>query len=149
MRRTLIKSLIATASSGALIAGLSLAYASSARAADLTVAIQGMSERAGTLYWSVFDSATDFEGDGSAVFAAQARVADGELRTTIHGLPQGRYAVKLFHDANDNGELDRNLVGIPTEGYGFSNNAGRRGPPSFSDAAVDVDADVTIDIEVR
>ncbi|MEO1080371.1 MAG: DUF2141 domain-containing protein [Pseudomonadota bacterium] len=149
MRNSLIKSLIASASSGVLIAGLSLACASSARAADLTVAIQGMSERTGTLYWSLFDSAKDFEGDGPAVFAAQARVADGELRTTIHGLPAGRYAVKLFHDANNNGELDRNLVGIPTEGYGFSNNAGRRGPPRFEDAAVTVDDDLKIDIEVR
>lgn len=149
MRHSLIKSLITSASSGALIAGLSLACASSARAADLTVAIQGVGERAGTLYWSLFDSAEDFESDGRAVFAARARVVTDELRATIHALPAGRYAVKLYHDANDNGELDRNLVGIPTEGYGFSNNAGRRGPPSFEDAAVIVVDDMTIDIEVR
>lgn len=149
MRNTIIKSLIASASAGALTAGLVLASAASARAADLTVRIQGIDEPAGMLYWSVFDSAAEFDGDGRAVFAAQSRVSTKEISATIHALPPGRYAVKLFHDANMNGELDRNMVGLPTEGYGFSNNAGNRGPARFEDAAVTVDGDSSINIEVR
>ena len=47
-----------------------------------------------------------------------------------------------FHDENGNGELDRNVLGIPTEGHAFSNDAtGRMGPPAFADAAVTVGSD--------
>ena len=58
------------------------------------------------------------------------------------GLAAGRYVIKSFADENGNEKLDTNLVGLPTERYGFSNDAkGRMGPPSFDAAAVKVDAD--------
>jgi uncharacterized protein (DUF2141 family) len=45
----------------------------------------------------------------------------------------GHYAVALFHDENDNHHLDTNALGIPTEGYGFSNNPTLYfGPPDLS-----------------
>lgn len=51
-------------------------------------------------------------------------------------LPPGSYAVALFHDENDNGRLDKRF-GIPTEGFGFSNNPHLWfGPPSFKAARV-------------
>ena len=44
-----------------------------------------------------------------------------------------------FHDADGDGELDQNILRIPTEGYGFSNGArGFMGPPSFDDAALTI-----------
>lgn len=51
----------------------------------------------------------------------------------------GTYAVKVFHDVNDNGLLDTNWMGIPREPYGFSNDAmGTFGPPSFQQASFKV-----------
>lgn len=53
----------------------------------------------------------------------------------------GTYAVKVFHDVNDNGVLDANWIGIPKEPYGFSNDAmGTFGPPSFEQASFKVGA---------
>jgi uncharacterized protein (DUF2141 family) len=50
-------------------------------------------------------------------------------------LPEGEYAVSLFVDENSNGKMDKNAIGIPTEAYGFSNDAsGNFGPPSFEQA---------------
>jgi uncharacterized protein (DUF2141 family) len=50
----------------------------------------------------------------------------------IENLKPGKYAFKYFHDENNNEKLDVNWIGIPKEGYGFSNNAkGSFGPPSF------------------
>jgi uncharacterized protein (DUF2141 family) len=40
----------------------------------------------------------------------------------FRNIPKGIYAISIFHDRNNNGEIDKNFVGIPTEGYGFSNN---------------------------
>jgi uncharacterized protein (DUF2141 family) len=43
-------------------------------------------------------------------------------RCTFEGVTQGTYAVAVVHDENDNGKLDTNFFGAPTEGYGVSNN---------------------------
>jgi uncharacterized protein (DUF2141 family) len=65
----------------------------------------------------------------------------GDVRATVSGVPPGRYAVQAFHDENDNTVLDRNFLGMPLEGMGFSNNARMWfGPPRFDAAAVDVPA---------
>ena len=56
------------------------------------------------------------------------------------GLPPGRYAASAYHDKDDDGELDRNFLGIPSEDYAFTSGAkaGLR-PPSFEDADFDYD----------
>ncbi len=66
-------------------------------------------------------------------------------------MPYGRYSIKAFHDENNNSKLDTNFLGMPTERYGFSNNArGRFGPPSFAEAAVTLNSpQITIAIEVK
>ena len=53
----------------------------------------------------------------------------------------GVYALAVYHDQNDNHHFDRTLIGLPAEGYGFSNNAPLRlGPPSFDAAKFPVHA---------
>ncbi|HEX2939566.1 MAG TPA: DUF2141 domain-containing protein, partial [Rhodopila sp.] len=65
----------------------------------------------------------------------------GEVTVRISGIPPGTYAVQVFQDENDNKAIDRNFIGIPTEGMGFSNDARFHfGPPSFADAAVRIGA---------
>jgi uncharacterized protein (DUF2141 family) len=55
-------------------------------------------------------------------------------------IPPGTYALAVVHDENMNGKLDTNLLGIPKEGYGFSNDAkALLGPPSFSAASFPYD----------
>ncbi len=50
----------------------------------------------------------------------------------INDLKPAKYAFKYFHDENDNLAIETNLLGIPQEGFGFSNNAkGIFGPPAF------------------
>src|SRR5262249_41067138 len=38
------------------------------------------------------------------------------------GIAPGTYAVAVVHDENNNGQVDTNFLGVPTEGYGVSNN---------------------------
>ena len=73
--------------------------------------------------------------DGAGAVAAQWRSArNGVLEFVFTGLPAGKFAVAVFHDENGNDTLDTNLLGIPKEGYAFSENArGFAGPPSFVD----------------
>ena len=57
----------------------------------------------------------------------------GSVSHQFNNLPNGNYAIKLYHDENANQKMDFNLLGIPTEGYGFSNNArGVMSAPKFA-----------------
>ena len=68
----------------------------------------------------------------------------------LRDVPPGGYGVTVIHDRNANGKLDSNIVGIPTEPYGASRDArGRMGPPAFEDAAVDVQGDTALAIQVH
>jgi uncharacterized protein (DUF2141 family) len=70
---------------------------------------------------------------------ANAPAAAGTVTLRIEGVPPGTYAAQAFHDENDNGRIDRNLLGLPEEGMGFSNDAPMVfGPPRFATAAFQV-----------
>jgi len=59
-------------------------------------------------------------------------ITDGKCILVIKELKPGKYAFKYFHDENNDEKINTNFMGIPKEGYGFSNNAkGTLGPPSF------------------
>ena len=61
--------------------------------------------------------------------------ADGSFTVVLKDLPEGPLALSLFQDANANGRLDMNMMGMPIEPYGFSNDAaGHFGPPKFEQA---------------
>jgi len=100
---------------------------------------------------------TGFRNDtgtaGSLVFAAPAGWPDNVARTIVHGgfpithrqaqltfqVPAGRYAIAVIHDENSNMQLDRNFLGVPKEGFGFSRNPRVAfSAPSFQSAEVPV-----------
>jgi uncharacterized protein (DUF2141 family) len=72
--------------------------------------------------------------------------ADGaEVVVTMKDVPEGSWAVLAYQDVNENNELDRNKLGIPTERYGFSREArGKFGPPKFPAAAIEVQGELTV-----
>lgn len=73
-------------------------------------------------------------------YNGDAKATAGETVVRVE-LPPGTWAVQAYQDENDNEQVDRNLVGIPTEGLGFSNDAPFRfGPPSYGDAAFQLGA---------
>lgn len=136
----------------AAIAALSLlAAASSVAAADLTVTIEGTRSTEGSVMLALYNSAEAFPSSEQRMQAQMIPASQpGSLSAVFRGVPAGRYALAVFHDTNGNGKLDRNLFGLPTEPYGFSNNAmGVASAPSFDKAAVEVGADLAITITLR
>ena len=53
------------------------------------------------------------------------QVEEYEIVTTFDDIPAGTYAITIFQDLNENGDLDKNFFGNPKEPYGFSNGAKR------------------------
>ena len=68
------------------------------------------------------------------------KVRDKQARCDFLDIPPGTYALAVVHDENMNSKLDTNWLGVPTEGYGFSNDAkAMLGAPSFSAASFPYD----------
>ncbi len=103
----------------------------------------------GSVYIKVIAKGADFP-DTPADKAAFNSIYNDIADKKIFSLPIGEYAISAFYDTNHNGELDKNLLGIPTEPYGFSNNArGSFGPAKFEDAAFTIHADETTDLIIN
>ena len=138
-----------TACTVAIVASLAF---SAAQAAELTIEVTAIKDIKGTIMLAMYDNAAGFdEGAGPPVHASGIAVESDTVTLTLPDLPAGQYAIKLYHDANGNGEMDSNMLGLPLEGYGFSGNGGRFGPPSFEEAAFTVveDEDQTVSITLR
>lgn len=74
-----------------------------------------------------------------------ASIVEKRCIVIVENLNSGKYAFKYFHDENKNKKLDTNLIGLPKEGFGFSNNAkGKFGPPSFRQMIFNVNQDSLI-----
>lgn len=142
MIRTLLTTAAVILPVSAVAAALTVADLS--HAADLVIDVGGVRGADGKLMVALHAPRDGVPfPDFAGVIAAQWRMAEpGTLRFTFPGLKPGRYAVAVYHDENDNGELDTNLLGMPIEGFGFSNDArGFAGPPDFDAAAVEVPDD--------
>jgi len=81
----------------------------------------------------LFDSAENFE-EFNAPIKAKRFPADGRKTLQIPNVQAGEYALLVYHDENNNKQLDRNFIGIPTEPIGFSNEYRPRGSPTFRNA---------------
>ena len=120
-----------------------------AHAADLHLSVSGGPPAPARLYVALYDEAGAYAASQS-VASQIIPLRDGAAQAVFVGLPTGRYALKFFADENGNGKLDTNLLGLPVERHGFSNDArGSMGPPDFDAAAVTLDADQRIAIQLR
>ena len=91
---------------------------------NMPVQITGIEQAKGQLLITVYRTAADFMQVEKAVYKAAYPVGQsGAVSVNIQQLPAGEYAIACFHDLNGNGILDKNLVGIPVEPYGFSQGA--------------------------
>jgi uncharacterized protein (DUF2141 family) len=110
-----------------------LLAAAHAGAADLTIHVDDLKDAGGNIEVALFNSAGTFMKSAVANGSTPARAAASTV--VLKDLPAGEYAFAVFHDVNSNGKLDKNVFGIPTEDYAFSNNAlGKMGPPTFEQA---------------
>jgi uncharacterized protein (DUF2141 family) len=105
----------------------------------LVVLIKGLKNTEGSLRVALFNSADQFMGDvvyeGTVV-----KISNGEMLVKFEEIPFGDYAIAVIHDEDNDGQLDKNVLGIPTEGYGFSNHAmGKYGPPKWLQASFFMD----------
>ncbi len=117
-----------------------------AAAADLNIEISGVRVASGKILLSLFNSADGYPEDTTKAFRSVSAVAtQGTTKLTIPSVPAGTYAIVFGHDENGNGQIDRNALGIPKEGFGFSNDPSiGLSAPSFAKTQFEVRVSPTL-----
>jgi uncharacterized protein (DUF2141 family) len=101
----------------------------------LLVLIKGFKNTEGQAMVALYNSPQEYMSKDPYKGAVIKITANEEL-VRFENMPFGDYAIAAIHDMNDDGKLDKNLLGIPTEGYGFSNDAmAKYGPPEWMQAS--------------
>jgi uncharacterized protein (DUF2141 family) len=106
------------------------------------VTILNIRNSTGTIACALFESPEGFPTEylRSATNVMVIKIRKAQANCDFQDIPPGTYAMAVVHDENMNGKLDTNWLGVPTEGYGFSNDArGVLGPPPFSEASFTYD----------
>ena len=115
--------------------------AEAAAAAALTVQVSGLAEVSGHLFIALYDSKDTWLGEDTVLLRKVVieEHRNGELVEVGFDLAAGQYAMTVFYDADDNGELNTNFIGMPKEPIALSNNAtGKFGPPKYEDALFEI-----------
>jgi uncharacterized protein (DUF2141 family) len=111
------------------------------QAETVQLKISNMNGEMGQLALAIYNNASSFPDDSKRAFATKFVAINTRLNSQVVtlDLPAGDYAIAIFLDKNKNGSLDKNLVGVPKERFGFSNNPTIRfGAPSFSECEFNV-----------
>jgi uncharacterized protein (DUF2141 family) len=109
----------------------------------LSIHISGISNIKGSLFIAVFRATDDFPVFGKQFKGIIKEVEGKSQNYNFDNLPEGEYALAIYQDVNRNKILDKNLLGVPTEIYGFSNNARRSfSAPSFQEAKFKLNKDL-------
>ena len=126
-----------------------LLAASLARAADVTIKIEGVKDNAGKVAALLFAEADGFPNEpAKATKRIQVDAKAGTTEIKVSGLKPGRYAVCVIHDSNANAVLDRNFLGIPKEGVAISNGI-RREKPTFDKAVIEIKEGDTVVLPLK
>jgi uncharacterized protein (DUF2141 family) len=108
----------------------------------LIVDISGFPSSDGFAMVALNNSKESYEGgENAAIAKTKTLVVDRKAQVVFTNLPYGWYGISLYHDENNNGKLDKNMMGIPKEAYGFSNNArGFFGKPDYKDVKFELNS---------
>lgn len=123
----------------------------SAKNCILKIILVGFNNDKGTANIEICKSEDEYYSSDRAFRSEKVQIKGEMLEIIFKDIPFGIYSVKVFHDENSNGKLDKNTFGIPKEQYGFSNDAkGIMGPPKYKDTSFIVNKEaMTIKITLK
>ena len=117
---------------------------------SIILKVTGLDSENGQVRIAVFNASEKWLGD-RPIYSSTIKVNGPSVTWRIDEVPAGDYGVAVFHDENSNGKMDKNMLGIPQEPYGFSNNVRVTfGPPKWEKAKFAVkDATAVVSIQVK
>jgi len=101
----------------------------------LVINFKGLKSDNGNVIIALCNNLENYDNHKSPFIGKFIPIVNNQTQIEFDELPFGEYAIKAFHDEDANNDLNTNIFGIPTEDYGFSNNARSMfGPPSWEEA---------------
>ena len=93
---------------------------------SLEMEINNLKSNKGPLYIRILDE------NENPVIVGTSSVINYSSKISFDSISPGKYAIQFFHDENENQKMDFNLIGIPKEKFGSSNDVKPiLGPPKF------------------
>jgi uncharacterized protein (DUF2141 family) len=128
-----------------LIITLCATITAQSQTVNLTVEVSNVKSNKGIVNVCVFNQDNGFpEKTNLAIKCVNMNAAKGTMQIKIDGVMPGKYALAAYHDENNDGKFNTNLLGIPKEAAGASNGAhGKMGPPKFENAVLMIDKNKT------
>tara|TARA_B110000438_G_C15284883_1_gene424268 strand:+ start:70 stop:486 length:417 start_codon:yes stop_codon:yes gene_type:complete len=116
---------------------------------NLDITIKNIKNLNGYIQIGLYNIPKEFPKSGREYKSYYFKVTSKTMKYTIKCIPNGNYAVATYHDENSDKKCNRNLIGYPTEDYGFSNNVKVFiASPSFKDALIELNKDKAIEISI-
>lgn len=134
-----------------LFAGLFFGRQLAAQNQGIRLTVTNLRNDKGFVLVSLYKEGQGFPDQVSLAFKTD-KVAIYNKRAVIifPDLPDGNYGIAILHDENNDARMNKNALGLPKEGYGFSNNViGAFGPPSFKRASIAFKAGTLKDVSIR
>lgn len=131
------------------LAAMAVSTAALSEGHRLEVVVEGFRNSGGFMMIGLFNDEVGYDNEEDRFAGLKAPVNTEREIVVFEDIPVGTYAIKMYHDENESGEIDSNFIGIPKEPYGFSNNPGGMGVPTFDAAAFTVEEDTSISITLR
>lgn len=119
-----------------------------AEAGEIRATVHGIKPGQGTVMVALYDNAENYRAN-RRLAGQMLAPAGADLTIVFADLPPGRYGLSAFQDIDGNGKLTSNLLGIPTEPYGFSGAAvASFGLPAFEALAVTLDGAASANTDI-
>jgi uncharacterized protein (DUF2141 family) len=110
-----------------------------AEKSEITVTVTGFSSTLGKLRMIVFSAAEGFPNLAEkGIWQTSLKITGKTQEVTLPSFDVGRYAISVLHDADGDGKVNTNFLGIPTEGTGVTRNVRpAMRAPRFDECAMD------------
>ena len=118
---------------------------------SLTVEVDDLRNNEGSVIFALYSREDAFPDEHYKKYFKKAtgQIHNGTSSIIFNDLPEGKYAVNILHDEDNNGKIKKGFI-LPKEGIGFSNyqSIGLGNKPKFSKAAFELKSDLKIEVKV-
>jgi len=116
----------------------------------LSVQVNGVTNASGNVFVGLYRVEDEWPVFGKQYKGKIVKAVKGKNTIFFNNIPNGTYAVATYHDINANKKLDKNMLGMPIELYGFSNDARAMfSAPYFDDAKFELNTSKKITIQLK
>ena len=133
-----------------IVVTLSIFVWSQLSSGEIKILVSNIEEKKGTIHYGLYNNSKLFPEESGKILGGYEEVSKViENGLLIDDLDESNYAIAIFHDKNSNNKFDT-FFSIPTEKFGFSNNAKVfLSPPKFEDASIFVGKNSIVEIMIE